>query len=263
MHTTQPSTMSDDEENDDFFPDEEDDDDEIDFVPGQEDEDEEEEDEEEHLLLLEGHLDVTDDKKLVFEGATFRIQAESEAPWDLLAASEPSQESCTLVLRGPCESSSQPLMAKAAPRKLEVTWSVYKEAGKKGDDDDDDAPSFQYRIHGREIEVVGGNAMEFRGGYAPVGGRVACTCQVRLTKAQPAVAAAAVAAAVIPAGDDDDEEADDGVDYDELIALHEDAGLPVEALRKRYRENGGEEEAEPKKGKATEVEDDDDDDYGF
>ena len=63
--------------------------------------------------------------------------------------------------------------------------------------------------------------------------------------------------------EDDEEDFDDGVDNEELLALHQDAGLPLESLRKRYRDGAPSQESNQKlpakKGKS----DDDDDDYGF
>ena len=59
-------------------------------------------------------------------------------------------------------------------------------------------------------------------------------CQYRRTnrKAPPAAAAVAASAAAVPADDDVE---NDGADYDEPIALHQDAGMPVADLnKKRY-----------------------------
>jgi len=160
-----------------------------------------------------------------------------------------------------------------------------KAAGlKKSDDSDEDdqkkASSSStkylfYQIYGREIADSGPQQqqqrrLEFRGGYHPAttrskdgGWTVGLLAQVRLFQpAAPVVAAPAAAAAAAPADSDDDDNLDDaeeaGVDYNELIALHEDAGLSVEALmRKRYRDGAGppEEEERPaasKKNKANE-----------
>lgn len=69
-------------------------------------------------------------------------------------------------------------------------------------------------------------------------------------------------------GDDDDgDDGDDDVGYQELIDLHDDAGLSTEELRRRYY-GGDAGESKSKKPKAVAVvddEDDDDDDdaYGF
>ena len=80
---------------------------------------------------------------------------------------------------------------------------------------------------------------------------VSLVCDARLVSSKPAAAATTTASPAVAAArksdlyhgdnDDDDEDdldadADDEVDYDELIALHEEAGLPVEQLRKRLQQ---------------------------
>jgi hypothetical protein len=136
-------------------------------------------------------------------------------------------------------------------------------------------PSLFYNVYGRQIDAR--ETLEFRGGYSPSNGKEATLiCQVRTAPTVPnlpAVAAAAkpaaTAAARVDNEDDDEEDADDAVDYDELIALHEDAGLSVDDLQKRYRGKDDNTSASPsKKGKPApkdydEDDDDDDDDYGF
>jgi hypothetical protein len=88
-------------------------------------------------------------------------------------------------------------------------------------------------------------------------------CRYRsTTQHQHAARAAAVATAV---SDDDDDivDADQGVDYNELIALHEDAGMTVGEIRKRFgrRADATANEESNKKAKTIpEVEKDDDDD---
>ncbi|CAB9506306.1 expressed unknown protein [Seminavis robusta] len=90
--------------------------------------------------------------------------------------------------------------------------------------------------------------------------------------ASPAAAAkappAAAAAAKAPDDEDDDDEADEAMGYDELIALHEDAGMNVEDLKRRYQQknknNDDDDEPSNKKFKAApKDDDDDDDDVGF
>ena len=68
--------------------------------------------------------------------------------------------------------------------------------------------------------------------------------------------------------DEEDVDADEGISYDELIALHQDAGKPVELLRKRNHESSStikEDENKRRRLKTdtTELGDDDDDDEEF
>ena len=170
-------------------------------------------------------------------------------------------------------------------RPAQRTFSNHNE-----DDDDGKQPSFHYQVYGRQVDAEdsnnnGGEILEFKGCYHPGDGKsVALLCQARMiTVSKPATAVAAATAAAAghkDEGEDDDDEddADENVDYDELIALHEDAGLSVDALRKRYRDNGdttgapavteaasagaADASGKPaKKGKSSQ--DDDDDEYGF
>jgi hypothetical protein len=172
-----------------------------------------------------------------------------------------------------------------------------------GHDDHDEGqklPPFYYTVYGHQTQTLAlddsassggaGEIMEFQGGYYPGNGkRLPLVCRVRMVASKPASAmasagaaagaaskpAAAAAAAHRVDDDDDDEDedyddADDEVDYEELIALHEDAGLPVDALRKRYHsgaatveeEDNGKKKAKPTP-KSGDDDDDDDSDYGF
>jgi hypothetical protein len=197
---------------------------------------------------------------------------------------------CTIQMEGPCDIETG--SGNPTHRKMEVTWS-FKDpkqhsgrngdlpipaGAKKGDDDTDNddeeenGPSLYYKVYGRQIGTTKGEIIEFQGGYAPnsSSSEVSLVCQVRVVASQPAAAAAALekppaaAAARVDDTDDDDEEADEQVDYDELIALHEDASLSVDALRKRYRgEPGPEASAQKKRGKQMPNDDDEDEDYGF
>jgi hypothetical protein len=172
------------------------------------------------------------------------------------------------------------------------------------EDHDEKLPPFYYTVYGHQTQTQtlalaldesvssggAGEIMEFQGGYYPGNGkRLPLVCRVRMVASKPASAMAAAGAAAAskpPAAaaaaahrvDDDDEDededyddADDEVDYEELIALHEDAGLPVDALRKRYhsgantveeQEDNGKKKAKPTP-KSGDDEDDDDSDYGF
>ena len=112
------------------------------------------------------------------------------------------------------------------------------------------------------------------------GSSVELNCQHRsLLKAPPTAAAAAAVgggtaapAAVAKAGyndnDDDDVEADvdEGVDFDELLALRQDAGVPVAEVRKRYATRGSTAKPPPaKRGKSdsNNNSNDSDEEYGF
>jgi hypothetical protein len=82
--------------------------------------------------------------------------------------------------------------------------------------------------------------------------------------------ATVAAKAVATAGsdvEDDVMDADQGVDYDELIALHEDAGMSVADLRKRYAKHPRGHTSPAKRSKRTPSSDydegDNDDDIGF
>mmetsp|Transcript_1334 Transcript_1334/g.1741 ORF Transcript_1334/g.1741 Transcript_1334/m.1741 type:complete len:302 (-) Transcript_1334:124-1029(-) len=92
-------------------------------------------------------------------------------------------------------------------------------------------------------------------------------------KAVTASSAAAAAPAARRKEDEDEDLDEEKVDYNELIALHEDAGLPVQELRKRYRSTNTENETSDSKrtksssnniADAADDDDDDDDDFdGF
>ena len=106
---------------------------------------------------------------------------------------------------------------------------------------------------------------------------VALECRYRKVSVAPAAAKAAGAAAAAGAtaakaaavsDDDDVVDADQGVDYNELIALHEDAGMPVAEVRKRYgrgnRSTSQDTSSKKFKTMPTDDEDDEDDeDIGF
>lgn len=172
-----------------------------------------------------------------------------------------------------------------------------KKGNNDNNDDEDETSNNQkltalvHRVFGHQIDTHGGDAMEFVGVYFPpktVQEQVSLTCQVRtIPAAAPSAATAAVAVRAAVASpnsaridnedddDDEDEEYEEEVDYNELIALHEDAGMSVDALQKRYRGSGADgggaddiDEGRSKRSKkppprSSSGEDDDDDDYGF
>lgn len=156
--------------------------------------------------------------------------------------------------------------------------------GKKGHDEEEDgkkpaaSPSKQasnslYSVFGKGRDSSG--AFEFYGQLDPSTAEhhtMKLECQKKSVSAAPAAAAAA--AAPPPADDDDEDDADEGMGYDELIALHEDAGMSVEDLRKRYQSGGAadsndDEDADDAKPAAKrprpqeESDDGDDEEYGF
>jgi len=172
---------------------------------------------------------------------------------------------------------------------------------KGGDEDDEDdiqnskaaaandskAPGVYYSVFGSQMDEHGSgiDMLQFQGGFYPPTTeteKVALTCQARIVAshppATPAGAAAPVAAAAARVQDDDDDDeadddADEDVDYNELIALHEDAGMSVADLRKRCR--GGSTKTTRSSSSSTNkklkaapppppaAEDDDDDDEDF
>lgn len=77
--------------------------------------------------------------------------------------------------------------------------------------------------------------------------------------------AATAAASKLDDTDEEDVDADEGIGYDELIALHQDAGMPVEQVRKRNHERSSRNEdngnnSRRLKTDSTEVGDNDDND---
>jgi len=283
--------MADDEEHD--FQDEEEDDDEADFVPGMDEEDDDEDDD--AFPMLDGNLFLDEDQKIHYKGHGFHLTSDQVVPWNLLDSKvKPKEQACHLIMNGPCDLESTG-KGKPTPRKIEVTWTLEDSSSlnggenqkitalsrKKGDESDEKnggkMPTTYYRVFGQQIDAPEGDIIEFKGGYHPTDGKkLGLLCQARMTTSSnvaAGVAAARPAAAVASARtdkDDEDEddlnEADGQVDYDELIALHEDAGLSVDALRKRYRgPTEGADESPPKKKAASKEDDDDDDDddYGF
>jgi hypothetical protein len=300
--------------NDDYFPEpDEDDDDEIDFVPGAEEDDDDDEDE--ALLLLDGELSLDSNQKLRYRGEGFRLESSLPIPWNVLdiRAAQSFKGSATqnrtleFVMMGPCD--LHPSQGKPTPRTMQVTLtlqdanssvSILNGKGEivgtqKGNEEEgltpeSKAPSVSYNIYGIQQDANGGDLLEFQGAFAPVsidsnvdnGTSIALVCRVRLLPPAPAAVttaatspAAAVGSTAKDSSDEDFDDADDEVDYDELIALHEDAGLSVDDLRKRYHEGDGgttTTESPSKRSRQPaaqfsssqpENDDDDDDDFGF
>ena len=145
-----------------------------------------------------------------------------------------------------------------------------------------------YSISGSQLEPDSGRSiLKFHGVFHPPDSNVQtifliCSLQAEeessdqtagtAAKSSPA-AAVAVARKRTRGGDDDDEDSvdnEDGVEYQELIDLHDDAGLSTEELRRRYYGGGGNGDskkapASNKRAKPDDDDDEDDDDsaYGF
>ncbi len=123
---------------------------------------------------------------------------------------------------------------------------------------------------------INGISRNIRGVFrvAPTAARIFVPVIV-ITHASTADNVASHSAKVVPAAaavarkrsrTDDEDDGDDAVGYQELIDLHDDAGLSTEELRRRYYGGGenGMSNPENKKAKQDHVEEDDDDDaYGF
>jgi hypothetical protein len=279
---------------DDDFEDEyvgyDDDDDEEDFHPGvdddefeDEDYDAEEDDEEGNFAYMEGFLSYDSEQRINFTGNGFHLQTSEPAPWNVIDKRiKPQNDALIIEMTGPCDiTDDESSISKPTPRKFQVTFTV---ADPTSDDlrflnataDEDESekkPSSIIQVFGSEIENPG-ITFEFRGIYAPVpdGKEVKLVCQVRSTNTIQAPVASAVAGVASAKRTEDDDNIDDvdedGVDYNELIALHEDSKLSVDALRKRYREqgqsqdtaNGDERSAKKTHADKTKYGDDDDDD---
>lgn len=185
---------------------------------------------------------------------------------------------------------------KPAERIFNVTWTIRSEGapvmGKSiGEDDDDEEdgkqkaspkrPALFYNLVGKEVVKKTDNVLiQFEGGFYPPSSKTAnkvplnCQIQYVIPETRASVAAAAVpivavaTAAAASANDDDDDEADEGMGYDELIALHEDANVNVEELKRRYQggsTDNGDDEGKPSAAKKLKPapKDDSDDDVGF
>jgi hypothetical protein len=305
----------DDDENEDFVEDEYDDDEdeEDDFRPGvddgDEDDDEEYDDEEENELdddrdvsFLDGVLLYDEGQKIHYKGNGFHLESVEPISCNILDRNSKSTPGnmITIEMVGPCDvSNGESSGRKPTPRKIQLTFAVADpnhELVKKNlkgdanhDDDDDDGekkPSIYFQVYGSEI----GNpdhGIEFKGGFVPLPGgkEINLLCQVRTSNSAKTIATpntTAAAAAVEKRRNDNDDNIDDvdedGIDYNELIALREEALLPFEALKKRYRDCGpvtddpnGEDEVDHAKKKSyngkhkhkNDKTDDDDDDIEF
>jgi hypothetical protein len=233
--------------------------------------------------------------RLAYRGDAVQLVSKEVMPWNLLDANAtPLESMCTLTMQGTCEVHSP--HAKPTPRTLHMTWTQQDASssttnhGKKrshNDDDDDDdddgnakqkstsgkTPSYEYILFGQEVHGNHSEALQLRGSYAPHSPSTSTAiassfviplqCQARWV---PAIQAAMPARPHGDNDDDDDELEEDRVDYEELIALHEEAGLSVDAIQKRYRETTAHSSKRLKTDEAARPKDDnedDNDDYGF
>ncbi|GAX25391.1 hypothetical protein FisN_5Lh489 [Fistulifera solaris] len=250
------------------------------FVPDYDDADDEEDGA--IVPLLDGILSVDRENILHYRGDGFHLASIKPLDCNLLSsAANPAIRVYAFVMEGPCDIES--VSGTPTHRTMEMTWSVQDSCdaflspsqGKRADDDDNDdeeenkkAPALYYSVYGKQADAGKGESLELQGGYSPTvqGNEINLVCQVRIVSTHPQVPAAAAtpvaATRMENEVEDDDDEVDDGVDYDELIALHEDAGLSVEELRRKYRTG---ESAEPpsKRPKTQEKDQDDDDDEDY
>jgi hypothetical protein len=256
-----------------------DEDDEDEFIPGAEEEAEEDDHDGEGagLELMQGKISIDIEGKLVLQGEGFNLQ--SSAPFD---SSSPRS---SLLLVGPWQLAGADPKLKAPPRRIKLSIAAAAAAtakvGKRSETeqhDDDVGPKtmLSFEIQGTE-ETTGDETIQFFGQVVIGTEPHDYTCRLRrvITKTTmtttagstpPAAAAAAKKSSHNDDNDDDDadgEDADDDVDFDELAALHEEAGMSVDAvLNKRYRESTGdgdkgEGSASNKRGK-TETDDEED-----
>ena len=124
-----------------------------------------------------------------------------------------------------------------------------------------------YSVFGKGTDSSG--AFEFFGSLHPSDARhhaIPLECQKRQVLKTTIGGAVATAAAAAVSNEDndyeDDDDADEEVDYNELIALHQEAGLSLADLRKRYHATPDQaDQGERKKPKTHDEESDDE--YGF
>ena len=239
--------------------DDDDDEDEEEFQPGEDDdEDDEEEDfedeDEEEVTLWSGKLAPTEKKQLSYKGKTsegdvFDYSTSEAVELDLSNPSNPKMQS--FVLKGQHSDYGKELH-------LNLTKRNSTAIGKKSHDEEvkDDNHVITYMVHGR------GDGFELYGQVDSSDSQLECQYRPEATNA---VTAAVAVAAKVPDDDEDVDVDENGVEYEELIALHQDAGLDVAELRKRYRSSAENDHGKDKKRvkSAPETSDDEDDDIGF
>mmetsp|Transcript_6150 Transcript_6150/g.9015 ORF Transcript_6150/g.9015 Transcript_6150/m.9015 type:complete len:312 (-) Transcript_6150:138-1073(-) len=251
-----------------------DDDDEAEFQPGMDEEDEDDEFEEnnddEQMAVWEGSLKF-EESKLSYQGKTSEgVSFQFTSPplhWDLDHPTQVEESKSTTDPR------MRTIVFKDQSKQIQFTIRKVSEvesssAGKPegtekaafkgkstGEDDDDNDESEKkmsspLKSGAAQDQIViytvfgQGEGYELYGewknadiGSAKESGTLSFDCRYKPLLTSPA----AVASPAARRKDDDDEDLDEEkVDYNELIALHEDAGLPVQELRKRYRNDGEE-----------------------
>lgn len=175
-----------------------------------------------------------------------------------------------------------------SPSNVDWTLTVVEEEGSctysEFDDDSDmdqkiSSQSKSSKSASRQVVTMygRGNGFELYGkipSNAMNGSQLICryrydeTIHVGASSSTTATIAAAKAVATVGSDVEDDVmDADQGVDYDELIALHEDAGMSVADLRKRYAKHPMGHTSPAKRSKRTSSSDyddgDDEDEIGF
>jgi hypothetical protein len=253
------------------------DDDEDEFIPGAEEAEEDDHDGEgAGLELMQGQISLDGEGKLVLQGEGFSLQSTEHF--------DSSSQRSSLLLVGPWQLAGADPKLKAPPRRIKLSIAAAAAAvtkvGKRSETeqhDDVDQKMLSYEIQGTE-ETTGEETIQFFGQVVIAGTephdytcrlRRVITTTIAAGSTPPPVVAAAAAAKKSSHNDDNDdddadgEDADDDVDFDELAALHEEAGMSVDAvLNKRYRESKGdgdkgEGSARNKRGK-TETDDEED-----
>jgi hypothetical protein len=295
----------DDDEEDDFHP------------GGDDDEDDEEYDDEEDDNDVDGEVSYLDGmlsydvegQKIHYKGQGFNLESTDPVVFNILdkACKPPVDNTLRTTMMGPCDVVTPETSGrKATPRKIQVTFMVADPNGEgivyrnlnDGDDDNDEGekkPSVYYQVFGSEIDNPE-YGIDFKGGFAPISydgtNEIRLLCQVRMPNANAklssttasttndttASAATAVGKRRNYENDDNIDDIDeDGIDHNELIALHEEAQLSTEALKKRYRgptiddtnddrENDTQQQkssARMNSQKKVKTDDDDDDDIEF
>lgn len=272
-----------------------DDEDDDDFVPGGDDDTDDEDgnsddDFDDTVSFRRGSLSLDEQQRLCFEGDGFRLKSSSPLEWNFLDINtKPTRNSLTFTMDGTCDVSLDSIienrssMKKPTYRKFEVTSSSKDDPSSnlnlKKDDDDEDTNgsnvSVVYRFYGHQLlpePSESENILEFNGSFSLANGKadtIGLECEFRSIPycgsfaTGTSTAFESTSASKFAEKADDDLEEDDTVDYDELIALHEDAASSVDAIRKRYRNDVSSSAEEPlvKKGKSTS--DNEDDDIGF
>lgn len=286
-----------DDEEDFDVPEEDYEDEEDDFIPGMDDGDdeleEEEEDEETDDAVdnptVKGTLRLDEQDKLQFQGDAVQLRATEALNANILLHTtsssstnqQPTNRYETIMVGN---LNPQPVVSstrqKQPPRRFHVTFTQESpppppSMGKSDPNDQETKkpsarPFIYWTVYGCEKTTSSNNPtppMEFRGGFAPSSSEsqsfVELTVQVRTMATTRATAAAA-----LPNDDDHHEADEEGIDYNELIALHQDAGLDLSTIKRRYQEqqqgsNHPTAEEPPTKREKAPPSDDDDDDIEF